>query len=37
MAAASIIVSSRFMTRAKIHARRCSLDVTVIVVSIPGD
>jgi hypothetical protein len=37
MAAASIIVSSRFMTRAKIHARRCSLDATVIVVSIPGD
>jgi hypothetical protein len=37
MAAASIIVSSRFMTRAKIHARRCCLDVTVLVVSIPRD
>jgi hypothetical protein len=36
-AAASVIVSSGFMTRVRTHARRCSRELIVIVVSIPGD
>lgn len=35
--AASVIVSSCFRTRLRTQARRCSLDVIVIVVSIRGD
>jgi hypothetical protein len=37
MAAVSVIVSSCFTTRVRTQARRCSLEVIVIVVSIPGD
>jgi len=32
-----MLVSSAFNTRVRTHARRCSLAVSVIVVSIPED